>query len=494
MVQKEAVERFAFVFLFVLCCAAPLPLSQSTSAAPLLAHRTCSSPTRTHLNLHRHTLHFSGQRHLHLNLTQLHSAVLESAFMPASMPELAQEWKQAPVQPAASTSPAAGNQPVVCPSRFEQDDGDDDDDEPVIAVSRSHLLSCAFTSWWPLVKRHTINSRVIALPDEFVAWMQEDGMKLPERLAPARASRDELDDSDSEWSDEEEEGETTGECENDSGVSADPSSFFPALVSALDAAIEALGGCVHPRLDWASPSDASWITCDKTTRCHSAADVVLLLKASDAVAQELSSPFAHCTPDDDDTAGAARQHRPSVVLRRWSNLYPSSRFRCFVWWHRLLAVSQHDANHYAHLTSPTHRQRTTAAIRQFIDEQLAERVTAEGEGRVLDVYVDGEERVWLVDVKPWSTRTDPALFSWRELLDMAAEEDEAAEDEREEEGGSGGEGEEQCEYRVVESGGDNTYMLRVARRQLRRLPSVDGIDLSDAAGIERFTAAMDKLQ
>ena len=335
------------------------------------------------------------------------------------------------------------------------------------------------------MKRHTMASRVIALPDEFVAYLQEDGMQLPDKMAPARAHRDELDDSGSEWSEEDEEAGNSADSETEtSGAATDPVTFFPALVSAIDTAIAALGGCVHPRLDWHSPVDASWITCDKTTRCHSAADVILLLKASDAIAHELSNPFHNITAESDSPA----PHRPSLVLRRWSNLYPSSRFRCFVWSHRLLAVSQHDANYYQHLTSPSHRQRTMTAIRRFVDEEVVERLTADGEGRVLDVYVDAEERVWLVDVKPWSTRTDSALFTWDELLDMADEEDEL------EDGESGEEGEDECEYRVVESGGDNTYMLRVARRSLRRLPNVDGLDLSDAAGIERFAAAMDKLQ
>ena len=321
-------------------------------------------------------------------------------------------------------------------------------------------------------------------------------MHLPDKMAPARAERDVLDDSDEEWSeeeaDEDEEAEHASDNDEDaSGTGSDASTFFPSLVSAIDSAIAALGGCVHPRLDWHSPSDASWITCDKTTRCHSTADVILLLKASDTIAHELSNPFHPISSPATPTAHtqpSSPPHRPSLVLRRWSNLYPSSRFRCFVWSRQLLAISQHDANYYQHLTSPTHRQRTVAAIRQFVDEQVIDRLAVEGEGRVLDVYVDGEERVWLVDVKPWSTLTDPALFTWDELLDMAADEDEAAES-----GESSGEGEDECEYRVVESGGDNTYMLRVARRSLRRLPNVDGIDLSDAAGIERFAAAMDKL-
>ena len=409
------------------------------------------------------------------------------------MPELVQENKEpqdtSVLHTPSSAAAITASQPSSSISTV------DSDDEPAILVSRSHLLSCLFTAWWPLLRRHTIASRVISLPDEFVAYLQEDGMKLPEKMAPARAYRDALDDSDSEWSDEEAEQEgrdgeqRVGDDEHDSdtdntAASVEPASFFPSVVSAIDTAIAELGGCVHPRLDWRSPSDASWITCDKTTRCHSAADVILLLKASDTIAHELSHPFAHTTADLDSQPSA---YRPSLVLRRWSNLYPSSRFRCFVWSYRLLAISQHDANYYQHLTSPTHRQRTVAAIRRFVDEEVVERLAAEGEGRVLDLYVDGDERVWLVDVKPWSTRTDPALFTWDELLDMAADEDGA------EDGDSGEEGDDECEYRVVESGGDNTYMLRVARKSLGRLPHADGIDLSDAAGIERFAEAMDKL-
>jgi hypothetical protein len=43
---------------------------------------------------------------------------------------------------------------------------------------------------------------------------------------------------------------------------------------------------------------------------------------------------------------------------------------------------------------------------------------------VFDVYVDKNERVWLIDFNLWSTRTDGLMFTWKELVKFADESDE----------------------------------------------------------------------
>ena len=37
---------------------------------------------------------------------------------------------------------------------------------------------------------------------------------------------------------------------------------------------------------------------------------------------------------------------------------------------------------------------------------------------VFDVYVDKNDRVWLIDFNLWAERTDPLLFKWDELMQM----------------------------------------------------------------------------
>ena len=120
---------------------------------------------------------------------------------------------------------------------------------------------------------------------------------------------------------------------------------------------------------------------------------------------------------------------------------------------------------------------------------------------MLDVYVDADGRVWLVDLKPWATQTDPALFTWGELVSLADDRKREKEEEEEEEADADadadaddGEDEAEVEYRVVESGGDNRYMLNVARKAVHRLPAMDGIDLSDADSIDRFVSGVQQHQ
>ena len=50
--------------------------------------------------------------------------------------------------------------------------------------------------------------------------------------------------------------------------------------------MQKLGGCVVPKLNWSCPIDSVWISINGI-RCHSADDVLLLLKASDRVAHDL---------------------------------------------------------------------------------------------------------------------------------------------------------------------------------------------------------------
>lgn len=41
------------------------------------------------------------------------------------------------------------------------------------------------------------------------------------------------------------------------------------------------------------------------------------------------------------------------------------------------------------------------------------------ENYVFDVYIDKNERVWLIDFNVWAERTDSLLFKWEELIDMS---------------------------------------------------------------------------
>ena len=40
---------------------------------------------------------------------------------------------------------------------------------------------------------------------------------------------------------------------------------------------------------------------------------------------------------------------------------------------------------------------------------------------VFDVYLDSQERVWIVDFNVWGSRTDGLLFEWKELVELGAQ-------------------------------------------------------------------------
>lgn len=127
-------------------------------------------------------------------------------------------------------------------------------------------------------------------------------------------------------------------CEDDSGSEEeeDPQPwqgpFFPELVQQIKDAILALGGSVFPRLDWHSPSDASWITTDKSLRCETVGDVLLLLKSSEDVASDVTGDVIKEAVDGSTEAAAAavEERTCHLILRRWMEMRDMSEFRCFV--------------------------------------------------------------------------------------------------------------------------------------------------------------------
>ena len=212
----------------------------------------------------------------------------------------------------------------------------------------------------------------------------------------------------------------------------DPSADWPELHISIRDTIAALGGRVHPKLNWSAPKDATWIAATNSMECMTPNDIYLLLKSSDFITHDLDQAFDGCVDDANgshsseplpQSDGAAS--RPSLagwipyhlVLRKSIRaLITSMEFRCFVRGRRLLGICQRELKHYEFMPSIEPILRTL--ISDFFQNKL--RHTFPDENFVFDVYVprpkpDG--RVWLIDINPWAPRTDPLLFSWLELLE-----------------------------------------------------------------------------
>ena len=294
-------------------------------------------------------------------------------------------------------------------------------------ASKDEILACQFSSWYedfrnmPDAKNKncTIKSIVIPLPPIFIEYLLSDGVRLPDgakklsSCAPAH--------EDGGWSSD----------DNNSGEAADEDDSiegkhysFPELNQSIVDAISSLGGAVIPKLNWSSPKDATWVN-NGTMKCETPGDVYILLKSSEFVMHDILHTYDTFdgTSNVDTTTGDTQDDtvQYELVLRKWSNLHASQEFRCFVANNMLVAVSQRNhTQHYQHLTNSYMKIRSQ--IREFFVDTVQNRFASGAISKyVFDCYVDKNGRVWLVDFNPWSTRTDSLLFTWEELLRIAAD-------------------------------------------------------------------------
>lgn len=171
--------------------------------------------------------------------------------------------------------------------------------------------------------------------------------------------------------------------------------------------------------------DAVWLTFDGTLRCNNAAEVVLLLKASDCVVHDLCHAYSQCS---DVAASDAPPTPPQLVLKQWLPLRPQLEFRCFVIDGELVGCSQrHVGTHFPFLAGS--REELLPRLLHFFEEVVADVFPLPT--YTFDVHLPQRPGAQprLLDFNPWGGSTLPLLFSWPELaaLAAAAEEDESTE-------------------------------------------------------------------
>lgn len=310
-------------------------------------------------------------------------------------------------------------------------------------------------------KNLTIESQIISpLPNEFIDYLKCDGVRLP--LCAMNVSSCLKSDSDREevvvvgdddgWDDDDKSDNNSDE--EDEEVKQ---YNFPELTQQIQAALQSLSsstttinnnnsnntniitGCI-PKLNWSSPKDATWINCG-TLQCKTPGDVYLLLKSSEFIMFDLEKVWfdldtdekeeeeeVEVKGDDDVEKDNSNNNSPpppsnfeyELVLRKWCNLHPSMEFRCFIYNHELIAISQrHPTKFYSHLqlSEEDEYHPTTLIIHSFYKTYIQHRFAHGNMSRyVMDVYVDSQERTWIVDFNVWGVRTDSLLFDWDELM------------------------------------------------------------------------------
>lgn len=263
-----------------------------------------------------------------------------------------------------------------------------------VPLTKDHVLNCMFSKWYPQFSHITIKSFIIPLPDDFVEYLKEDGPLILPRGADLNRVRSNS--FDENWSDEEEQ-----ENEN---VAPE----FPDLIQRIKEVLEELNWKSFPKLNWSSPKDAVWITPNNSLKCTTAGDIILLLKSSEFITYDLTSPFKLCTGNSTPDP----QFQTELVLRKWANLVPGMEFRCFVRNHKLIAVCQrHHRQYYEYVENQLHT--LPVEICRFFRERI--RNAFPNANYVVDIYKKRDGNFWVIDFNPWGSMTDPLLFTWEEL-------------------------------------------------------------------------------
>jgi D123 len=195
----------------------------------------------------------------------------------------------------------------------------------------------------------------------------------------------------------------------------------------IDAAIAKLGGACLPKFNWSAPRDAVWVN-QGTLECRTAGDVYLLCKASDFITYDMHHALLDVADRENETTCHNSLAFVQLVLRKWfPNWYPNQEFRCFVRQGHLVALCP---RHFETATCEaswdgTYRTMIRDALLDFFDSvmQVVWETSAGSSlpmlsNYVYDVYVDRKQRVWLVDLNVWASRTDPVVFEWTELMTL----------------------------------------------------------------------------
>lgn len=261
-------------------------------------------------------------------------------------------------------------------------------------ASSDEVFACNYAKWSSLFQRKKvlISSRIVELPSQFIEYLKTDGITLPEKVSATAFGDDQLSDDDDSL--------TVESLPQNSPTM--PS--FPDLDKLISKTIKELGGKVFIKLNWSAPIDATWIN-GESCMCRSIGDVYLLLKASSRISLDLQH-------EEMDDSGNTIPTKYALVLKKWATLHPAMGFRCFIFNTNLVGICQRDCSAaYDFLEGEIPR------LRPLISElfQTTVKETFPLKSYTMDVYVDKNNKVWLLDFNVFGSPTNPLLFEWSHL-------------------------------------------------------------------------------
>jgi len=217
----------------------------------------------------------------------------------------------------------------------------DDEEEVEPCLTMDEVNTCSISNWYYLYdgktnpeitpKRITIMSKLITLSDEFIDYLKQDTVILPESIDEKKIVPNFDSDSDEEKDKYDDENH-----EDDIKVPE-----FTALQLAIRDAIDEYEE-VFPKMNWSAPKDAQWMLSEsKLLRCTSVSDVFLVLKSSSFVTHDVCKAYNNCTDHV-----AEKEVKRVLALRKWYDINPSMEFRCFVKNGNMIGISQRDISNF----------------------------------------------------------------------------------------------------------------------------------------------------
>lgn len=264
-----------------------------------------------------------------------------------------------------------------------------------ISVTAQEILNCSYSNWSKYFSHNVPPARVISpLPQAFIDYLSSESIRLPqETLQDAIVA-----DSDNEYSDWEE-----GEEDE-----TDPVGQFSDLHQLISTNLMELGRKVMVKFNWSAPKDAKWILINNSMKCETVNDIYLILNASDHIAHDVDHAF-----EETDVLPAVDYE---LVMKQWIDINPALEFRVFVHNNRIIGISQRDLNFYDYLQNLL--EKIQDVINKFWDQhQLGERSKFGNDNYIMDIYVPRPfNKVLVLDINPFSRKSDSLLFTWNELL------------------------------------------------------------------------------
>lgn len=283
-------------------------------------------------------------------------------------------------------------------------------------VHRRELISCSIAEWYPKFEKHTFATVILPVTSEFVSWLVADGVYVDDtnEAIPTRTRAPPALDEDDYNPDIAEEDEQDGQGNVEVNVPAQlpmPMPMpMPQLGDRLCRAIDELGGAVMPKFTWSAPKDAIWVSANRSMRCTTPDEVLLLLKSSDRVSYDCEEAIAECK----DASEPCQQH--AIALRRWYDLKPGREFRCYVVDRRLTAVSQRDLTRY-YPGIKQEKDDILLRIHEFYNDII--RDTFPLETFAFDCYIPESGRVRVIDFNPPAGTTSALLFDdWEHVYTL----------------------------------------------------------------------------